>query len=217
MSLGTVDYRDAVDRMPAGASLVFHDCGWDEYERVLRDLEDRPALRVTYDDGRLQIVSTSPEHEGYKDFILRLVQVLSEVRGVTLETRGSTTWKRRALRKGTEPDTCFYIANAHHIVGKLTIDLESDPPPDVAVEIDVTSNSLSKFGIYAALGVPEIWRYDTSVAQFYVLTGSDYRIVTDSRAFPGLTPAILSEALDASKHQGQTRALAAIRRQFEAP
>jgi Uma2 family endonuclease len=215
MSTRTADYRDAVDHLPAGATLVFQDCSWDEYERVLRDLDDRPGLRVTYDDGRLQIVSPLAEHEEYKEFILFVVRVLSEVRGLELETRGSTTWKRRALRKGTEPDTCFYVANAHRIIGKRKIDLESDPPPDIVVEVDITSESLSKFGIYAAFGVPEIWRYDGRVAQFYELVGGDYRMVAESRSFPGLTPAILSDALDASKRQGQTRALAALRQRFE--
>lgn len=99
------------------------------------------------------------------------MQVLSEELGIPLETRGSATWKRRSIRKGTEPDTCFYVANAASVIGKRSIVLDTDPPPDVAVEIDVTNESLSRFPIYAALGVPEIWRYDGRSACFYELAG----------------------------------------------
>src|SRR5439155_11054154 len=101
-----------------------------------------------------------PEHEEYKESLYTLVRAFAEERGITLETRGSATWKRRKFQKGAEPDTCFYIGNAERIIGRRKIDLESDPPPDVAVEIDTTNESLSKFPIYAALGVPEIWRYN---------------------------------------------------------
>src|SRR5438034_9295297 len=106
-------------------------------------------------------MSPLPEHEDYKDFVSHAVRALSDELGIELEPRwGSATWKRRTFRKGAEPDTCFYVANAHRIIGKPKIDLDSDPPPDIVVEIDMTNESLSKFPIYAAIGVPEIWRYD---------------------------------------------------------
>src|SRR5438876_5554095 len=98
-----------------------------------------------------------------------MLRLLSDIKGIELESCGSTTWKRSRLRKGSEPDTCFYVANAPKIIGKRKIDLESDPPPDIVVEIDTTNESLSKFPIYAALGVPEIWRYDGKRAYIYKL------------------------------------------------
>src|SRR5207253_251827 len=113
-----------------------------------------------YDEGRLEIMSPVPEHEEYKDSLYRMVLVFAEINAIEIETRGSATWKREKLRKGSEPDTCFYVANAARIIGRRTIDLEVDPPPDIAVEIDTTNESLSKFSIYSALRVPEIWRYD---------------------------------------------------------
>src|SRR6266571_5601040 len=117
-------------------------------------------------------MSPLPEHEEYKDSLYTLVRAFAEEHGITLETRGSATWKRRKLRKGSEPDACFYVANAHRIIGKRRIDLESDPPPDIVVEIDATNESLSKFSIYAAFGIPEIWRYDGKRVQMYELAGS---------------------------------------------
>lgn len=214
MSTLTAEYRDAIEHLPNGATLVLRDVAWDEYERLLADLVDRPGLRVTYDEGRLEIMSPLPEHEEYKEFILRLVSVLSEIQGITLETRGSATWKRKAFRKGTEPDTCFYVANATRIIGRRTIDLEVDPPPDIAVEIDITNETLSKFPIYAALGVPEIWRYDGKTAVFYELRGGTYHTIPGSRFFEGLTPELLGAALEESKQAGQTAALAAFRKRF---
>jgi Uma2 family endonuclease len=215
VNVRTADYLEAVEHLPDGATLVFRDVSWDEYDRVLADLADRPGLRVTYDEGRLEIMSPLPEHEEYKDLILRMAHVLSEVSGLAIETRGSATWRRRRLGTGTEPDTCFYVANAPRIIGKRTIDLDVDPPPDIVVEIDVTNESLSKFPIYAALAVPEIWRYDGNAAYFYSLSGDGYRSIPESRSFNSLTPQTLVEVLEQSKREGQTAALAAFRRRLE--
>lgn len=212
----TAEYREAIDHLPNGATLVFRDVPWEEYERLVEDLLERPGLRVTYDEGRLEIMSPLPEHEEYKEFILSIARALSEVQGLTLETRGSATWKRKIFRKGTEPDTCFYVANASRIIGRRTIDLESDPPPDVAVEIDITNETLSKFPIYAALGVPEIWRYDGNAAVFYELRGDTYHVVSESRFFAGLAPELLAGALEESKTMGQTAALQNFRQRSSA-
>ena len=214
VSTRATDYRDAIEHLPEGATLVFRDFTWAEYEQLLEDIAE-PGLRVTYDEGRLEIMSPSQEHEEYKDLILSLVRVLSAVRGIAVETRGSATWKRPAIRKGTEPDTCFYVANAPRIIGKRTIDLDADPPPDVVVEIDITNESLSKFPIYAALGVPEIWRYDGTAVHLYERAGNGYRTITESPSFPGLTATILAGALDQSKREGQTAALETFRQRLE--
>src|SRR2546423_4755309 len=130
---------------------------WDEYERLLSNLTGWFGIHVTYVVGNVQIMSPSHEHEEYKEFVLRLAQAISDEIGITLETRGSATYKQKRLAKGAEPDTCFYVQNASRIIGKRKIDLDVDPPPDVVVEIDLTNESLSKFNIYAAFGVPEIW------------------------------------------------------------
>ena len=172
---------EAIEHLPPGATLVFQQVGWDQYEELLEDLADRPGLRVSYDEGKLEIMSPLPEHEEYKDSLYTLVRAFTEEHGITLETRGAATWKRRKLQKGTEPDTCFYVRNAERIIGRRKIDLESGPPPDVAVEINTTNESLSKFPIYAALGVPEIWRYNGKQTQFYELAGRGYTEISESR------------------------------------
>jgi Uma2 family endonuclease len=217
MSTRSAEYLEAIDHLPSGATLVFSQVSWEDYENVLDDLGHRPGLRVAYDEGTLEIMTVSSEHEDYAEFILRLAGVLSEELDIQLETRGSTTWKREKLQKGLEPDTCFYIANAQRIIGKRKIDLESDPPPDVAVEVEVTKESLSKFPIYAALGVPEIWRYDGTRLQMYQLTDDLlYVEIAESRFFPGLTGSILADSIELSKTKGQTDALKAFRQQIRA-
>jgi Uma2 family endonuclease len=212
MSTRSAEYLEAIEHLPAGAILVFPQVSWEEYESLLEDLVDRPGLRVSYDEGRVEIMSPLSEHEDYKEFVSHLARVLSEEFNIPLEPRGSTTWKRRKLRKGAEPDTCFYVTNAYRIIGKRIIDLESDPPPDIVVEIDTTNESMSKFSIYAALGVPEIWHYDGKRVQMYAWTPElEYVTTPASRFFPSLTDSVLYEALEASKTQGHTEALRAFR------
>jgi len=170
MSVRTTEYMEAIDHLPEGATLVFQQFSWSEYERLLEDLLGRHRLRVTYDRGRVEIMSTLSEHEDYSEFIDRLVCAFVDRFDVNLEMRGQTTWRREDLQRGLEADGCYYVNNAALIIGKRKIDLESDPPPDIALEIDITNESLSKSPIYAALKVPEIWRFDGREVHFYELS-----------------------------------------------
>ena len=216
MSTRSTVYLEALEHLPDAAMLVVSNVTWEQYEDLLTELADRPGLRVSYDEGRLQVMSPSKEHEEYVELIVRIAQVLSEELSVLLETYGSATWKRRILQKGVEPDTCFYVANAHRVIGKRTLDLDVDPPPDVVVEIDITNESLSKFPIYAAIGVPEIWRYDRARVQMFELSGDRYASTVGSRFFSGFSCAMLLESLDLAKTLGQTEALKRLRERFHA-
>jgi Uma2 family endonuclease len=211
MSAHTADYLDAIEHLPAGATLRLQHIGWNEYEQLLTELGNRPRLRTSYDRGRLEIMSPLPEHEEYKGLILRLAHVLAEELGVNLETRGSATFKRAREAKGAEPDESLYVQNAARIIGKRQIDLSVDPPPDAIVEIDLTNESLGKFPIYAALGVPEIWRYDGERAWMYHLAEHGYTQAPVSRAFPLLTAEALTGFVEQSKTQGQSVALSSFR------
>ncbi|MBA3804432.1 MAG: Uma2 family endonuclease [Acidobacteria bacterium] len=205
-------YVDAIEHLPPGATLRLSDVSWDEYEELLAQIGDsRPGYRVSYDRGRLEIMSPHSDHEKHKEFILRLAQVFSEEADITLETCGSTTYRLRSKLKGAEPDTSFYVQNAARIIGKQLLDLETDPPPDVVVEIDTTNESSGKFPIYAALGVPEIWLYDGQKMLFHQLTGQDYAEASHSLAFPLLSAEVLTEFLERSKTEGQTAALKTFR------
>jgi Uma2 family endonuclease len=212
MSAITTDYLDVIGRLPANAMLRLQNVGWDEYEHLLMQMESHPGFRVTFDCGRLIVMSPSPEHEEYKESIYSGVRVIAEEWGLTLESRGAATFKSKRLAKGVEPDTCFYVQNAEHVIGQRTIVLGIDPPPDVVVEVDLSNESLEKFGIYAALGVPEIWRYDGERAHFYKLAVASYEEIQSSVAFPLLTAEDLTRFIGQSKSEGQTAALSAFRK-----
>ena len=213
--MGThTDFRQAVEHLPEAAVLVLDGISWDDYELLLEDFAERPGMRITYNQGRLEIVTTSSEHEEWKEFILRLVQVLCEELSLNLQSYGGTTWKRKRDLKGTEADTCFYIANAQQVIGKRAIDLLLDPPPDVVVEIDKSNQSLGKFPIYAAFGVREIWRCDVkgNAVQMFELTGAkSYVEIPSSRSFPILTNNVLFTFIERSRTDGQMAALTAFR------
>jgi Uma2 family endonuclease len=213
MSTRTSSYLDAIEHLPDGATLIIQQCTWDEYEKLVEDLAEGFHVRVSYDCGRLEIMSPLGEHERDARVIDALVRIVSEVLDLKLENYGSATWKRRRLAKGVEPDACYYVANAERVIGKRKFDLEHDPPPDIVVEIDITNESLSKFAIYAALAVPEVWRYDGKKMQFYELARKTYREITESRFLGGLQPAMLAAALEQSTTDGQTAALRAFRQQ----
>jgi Uma2 family endonuclease len=212
MSTQTANYLEIIERLPAGALLRLQNVGWDDYEFLLTQMEGYPGHRLSYDSGRLTVMSPSTEHEEYKESIYSLVRIMSDELGVTLETRGASTFKSKLLKKGLEPDTCFYVQNAARVIGKRRINLDADPPPDVVVEVDTTNESLSKFPIYVALGVPEIWRYDGRRTHFYKLAGEGYEVIQSSLAFPSFSPQDLTRYLEQSKIEGQTAALKAFRK-----
>ena len=212
MSTYATDYLEAIERLPEGAMLRFDNVSWDDYERLLEELIDWPGMRVSYDQGRVEIMSPTFQHEKYIGFISGMGRILSEEMNLTVEAAGATTYKQERLLKGSEGDQSFYVRNAKAIIGKLEIDLDVDPPPDVVLEVDITNESLSKLPIYAAFGVPEIWRYDGNQALIYHLVEGDYVEAAASLSFPCLTSLAMTQFLDQSKAEGQTAALAAFRR-----
>ena len=156
-------------------------------------------------------MSPSFQHEKFIAFISGVGRVLAEEMDLTVEAAGATTYKQESLLKGSEGDESFYVQNATAIIGKRQIDLDIDPPPDVVVEVDITNESLSKFPIYAAFLVPEIWRYDGEQARIYHLVNQTYVERDESLSFPVLTAQAMTEFLEQSKTQGQTAGLAAFR------
>ena len=204
------DYLEAIDSLPAGAILALPNIEWAEYESLLQRLTDRPGVRVTFDHGKLEVVSPSDRHERSKEFISRLVCMLGDELEIPVESFGSTTWKRRKLQKGTEPDACFYVGATECIVGKDRVDLETAPPPDIVVEVDISHLSVRKLSIYAAFGVPEVWRYDGKGVTMYCLKNGAYAESRKSQFLP-LTCTALVKSLHLATREGHTAALKAFR------
>ena len=211
MSTQTASYIEAIEHLPKGAILRLPQVSWEEYEQLLADLGDDYHVRVSYACGWLEIMSPLPEHGRFAEVVQDIAREITRELGVKLEAYGSMTIRSAWQAQGAEPDTCFYVQNAAHIIGKRSLDFDTDPPPDIVVEIDITNASPSKFPIYAALGVPEIWRYDGSQAYFYHLAGEQYVEMSHSQAFPFLTSAVLAQFIEQSKTAGQDAALDAAR------
>lgn len=142
----------------AESRFVIHDVTWEEYLALLDWMDDR-KIRITFDGENLELMTTSFEHERGASLIGRLIERLSEELDLDICSGGVTTFKSELVKKGLEPDRCYWFANEPLIRGKKELDLTIDPPPDLAVEVEVTSSILNRLEIYAALGVPELWRW----------------------------------------------------------
>jgi Uma2 family endonuclease len=216
MSLPTVEeIVDAGEHLPSGATLIIDQITWDDYERLVEELDHRTGLRISYDCGRLEIVSPLRPHARYERFIDKLVALFCDVFQLKCESLGDATWSRKTLLKGLQADGCFYIQHAEQVIGRDDFDLESAPPPDLAVEIDITRKSLRKLAIYAALRVPEVWRYDGIICRFYRLSEGRYSEIQVSDSLAGLTPQMIADAVESSKTVGQDEAIKAFRSKIQ--
>lgn len=206
-----LDNFTAIDFLAGdGKTVLLNNISWDEYENFLQDFEERAGWRLAYNGGKLEIMPPTPEHEEYSFSFHNFVLAYCEEFDINLEGRRSATFRRRFLEKGVEPDECYYIQSAKKIAGKQ-LPTKDFPVPDIAVEIDVTTESLDKFPIYAALEVPEVWIYDGKIVSFYELESESYRQITHSRALPLLSAEKLAEFLEISRTKGQTFALKSFR------
>lgn len=201
---------ETVER-PAGQTVILRGVSWGTYDSLLADHEDRGAPRFSYDQGELEIMSPSPKHEKLNRDLALLVDVVAEEFGIDVYALGSTTFRREDLDRGFEPDSCFYIENEEHVRGKDRIDLDVDPPPDLVIEIDITSPSLDKHPIYARLGVPEVWRHDGERVAILRLDRTDYAEVAESKVLPPLTGAVLSSLIERGKSMRRTAWLKEVR------
>ena len=175
-----------------------HVC-WETYERLLADHQESSGIHFTYDQGRLEILVPSLRHEKLKHTLATLVELLAGALNIDIEGAGSTTFRRHDLARGFEPDACFYVAHAARMRQREDIDLTVDPPPDLVIEVDITSPSLNKMPIFAALGVPEVWRYDDRQVSIFTLGAGKYTLVEESAAFPGVTREVVSQFVEAGK------------------
>lgn len=180
-------------RVPRRQRLILEGVDWQTYSRLLRTFAERPGIRLTYDRGTLEIMSPSHAHDIDSRFLGRLVVTLTEELGLPVKSGGSTTLRRRKKRRGLEPDECFWIKNEALVRSLRVLRLHKDPPPDLAIEVDVTSSSLDRMSIYAALAIPEVWRLDAEGLSFHHLQpDSTYAKATHSQTFPFVTPADLT-------------------------
>ena len=184
--------------------LILQGVGWDFYEQILKEFEDSNALHFAYDNGFLEVEVPTTKHEIPNRILQDFVTFIAVERGIDVRNAGSTTFRQKSKAKGVEPDTCFYIQNEPKIRGKLEIDLQKDPPPDLVIEVDVSHPSLDKLPIYAALGVPEVWLYKGERVIFLKLVGNDYQEIENSLALPILNSQTATEFLNKGLSQSSS-------------
>lgn len=173
--------------------VLLRDVPWETYERLARDLEGQ-RIYLTYDRGDLEIMSPSPQHERIGKFLSRMVEAYTLELRIPIVGLGNATWKKPQQLRGLEADECYYIANAEIVKSKEDFDLTIDPPPDLAIEVDVTSASIEKQSIYATIGVPELWRYENESLVYLRLTNrGTYEAIEKSVHLPNLARQVVQD------------------------
>ena len=185
--------------------LLLRDVGWNDYEAMLEIVGER-HVRVTFDKGTMEVAMPSQRHEQAAQLFGLLVPRLAEGLEIPYEPLGMTTWRKPDVAKGLEADQCYYIQNQAIVREREILDLDVDPPPDLAIEVDITSSSLNRIAIYAELGVPEVWRYDGKVVTFLVLRADrSYEVAQESVCFAGLRPEDVERLLELGRNMDKLR------------
>ncbi|MEH2133893.1 MAG: Uma2 family endonuclease [Nostoc sp.] len=167
-----------------GQQTLLKDISWQQLENILAEMGEKRAARISYSHGWLEIMVPLTEHEKDKEYIGELVRILLDKLQIDFEPFGSTTLKNERSQQAVEPDTSFYIQNQAAVIGKNRIDLNIDPPPDLAIEIDITSRT--RFENYEILGVSELWRHTQQGLEISVLQEGKYIKSQSSPNFPNI-------------------------------
>jgi Uma2 family endonuclease len=184
---------------------------YETYKTVADALGERP-FRATFDGRSIELMTMSPRHEGWKAVIGRLIDALTEELEIEVAAFGSMTMRREDLERGLEPDQCYYVQNEPTVHGRLDLDLEQDPPPDLAIEVEVSRSALDRMGIYARLGIGEVWRFDGEQLQVVLLNPSGtYDPIEASRCFPMLPMEEFTRFLRMREGTGDTQVVRAFR------
>ncbi len=206
MTAATVPISDR-SRLLDQQHITLEGVSWAFYEQTLSEIGDRP-LRVTYSDGRMEIMAPLAEHETGKEIIGALIEVYALERNIAMARFGSTTFRREDRRGGLEPDKCYYFRNAARVRGMKRFDASVYPAPDLAIEVDITARSVAREPIYADLGVPELWRYDgTRLAVLLLGTDQAYHASDASLALPELPIATVERFVHRMERELQTTVL----------
>jgi Uma2 family endonuclease len=197
-------------KIKPGQQLLLEDVSWQQFENILTDLGEHRAARVSYSHGYLEIMVPLPEHEKAKEIIGDTIKILLDRLNIDYDSLGSITLKSERMIQGVEPDACFYIQNQALVLGKSRLDMNIDPPPDLAVEIDLTSRT--PLENYRLLGVPELWRYGKQGLQIEVLQDGNYVRSDSSPIFPDLPIVdLINQYVQQSQIVGSSQAIKAFK------
>ena len=208
----TVTVQERAVTLNAESRVVLEPVSWALYEQLLAELGDNRGTRLAYDDGRLEIMSPSDSHADVKKIMARVIEAYADAMDIDIQGYGSWTMNRKAKKKGIEPDECYYVQSFPAIANRKRLDVKRDPPPDLAIEVDISRSSLPKQPIYATIGVPEIWHFDGK--RFTILRRDEAGSYVQSRqsaCFPGLPIDEVNRFVRIGLRSHQPAALRALR------
>ena len=198
-------------RLEPAQRFVLGCVSWEEYGKFLEAIGEN-HVRVTYDRGSLELMSPLPVHEVYKTLFARLMDAIMVEADIPMRALGSTTFRREDVEGGLEPDQCYYMASAARVRSWWTLDLAIDPPPDLAIEIEITHSTVDRMHIYAGLRVPEVWRFNGERLIVHRLRRDGaYRVVPRSVELPFLpmdeVPALFQQSMELQEDRALVRGL----------
>jgi len=191
--------------------VTLHCVSWEAYVGIGEWLREQP-IRLTYSQGSLEIMTLSLDHEQAKTLLARMLETLTLELNIDVKSGGSTTCKREDLERGLEPDECYWIEHEPQMRSKSDYAPETDPPPDLAIEVEISRNVLNRLKIYAALGIPEVWRYDGQAVQILLLgPKGEYQASSTSKALPQVPVAECARFLALRNNLSETQLIRQFR------
>ena len=198
---------------PPSPAIVMRGVSWQTYKTLMAEVGGDRAWRIAYDRGVLELRMPLEEHEEPKGLLESFIEAIADELEIEIRKLGSLILDREDLARAVEPDSCFYIKNEAAVRGRK-INLPADPPPDLVIESDYTNSSVNKQSIYAALGVPELWRYTNQTLLVYLRVNDGYEQCRSSLAFPFLPIAEVAHFIEQSRNVGQRSAVRLFRQRI---
>ncbi|MBW4668742.1 MAG: Uma2 family endonuclease [Cyanomargarita calcarea GSE-NOS-MK-12-04C] len=188
---------------PGETRTLLENITWQTFKAMLGDMGSKRSTRLAYDSKIVEIMTPLMPHENSNRMIEGFVVVLCEELGLEIKRTGSLTLTRDDLERGGEPDSSYYIQNESLVRAKDNINLETDPPPDLVLEVEYSKPRVDKLSLYAAIGIPEFWRYDGTVLRVYNLSEGQYSEVQISSTFATVAVKEIPRFIQESKKNGE--------------
>ncbi len=190
---------------------VLPNISWQTFKTMLAEMGNERNFRLAYDNGTVEIMTPLMPHENSNRIIEGFIVALCEELGLEQRRSGSLTLTRDDLEKGGEPDSSYYIQNESIVRGKENIDLATDPPPDLVLEVEYSRSSVNKLTLYAAMGIPEFWRFNGSILRVYALSDGRYTEVQTSPTFSRVAVKEIPRFIQEAKQNGENATTQAFR------
>ncbi|MFM7975428.1 MAG: Uma2 family endonuclease [Pirellula sp.] len=194
--------------------IVLENVSWEIFV-ALADERRGSVPRLSYDEGVLEMMSPKRKHESISCLLGRMIEAYSEIKGIEILSVASVTVKRSDLKKAYEADESYYVTNIDKVLAKEELDFEVDPPPDLVIEVELTSSAIDKLELFAAMQVREVWRHDGTSVQFYRLSSGRYECIAESTELPGLSSDLINRYLDQRLQAGETTWIRAFRSEVQ--